>query len=291
MAFHRFGHSAHSLDATVLVQPIKAKSQTHTGLPSVSPPEGRPSNSAPATGHPATDSSREVAYPPGVASGVRSRAIGSLPPAAWISEKTRSGLSVTRRRSSAIKRCREPLLGFRSSSEYDRIVGVSLSTDTLSRVSLPSALTESGSDLYRRYHPRLCCVFRVSHPLDALLLPKPLDRLSGRNAPGIRPPEVSPSAACAGLSADPPRLALAQSVPGLSPPGPRPPSGSFRGGSPWPPRRKRGRCGSILPWAFPPPGVLRPRDEASRLAPPVGLDPVGRSLPSPALRSLDRGGL
>jgi hypothetical protein len=35
----------------------------------------------------------------------------------------------------------------------------------------PTTLTETGSDLHRAYHTRLCCAFRLSQPLDALFRP------------------------------------------------------------------------------------------------------------------------
>ncbi len=62
----------------------------------------------------------------------------------------------------------------------------------LSRVLVPSALAESGSDIARAYLTRLRCVFRVSHPPDALLPPKPFRPISDSNAPGILPFEGFP---------------------------------------------------------------------------------------------------
>jgi len=44
-------------------------------------------------------------------------------------------------------------------------------------VSYPSTLEESGSDLRRVYLARLCCVFRLSQTLDALIPPEPVPAL------------------------------------------------------------------------------------------------------------------
>jgi hypothetical protein len=62
----------------------------------------------------------------------------------------------------------------------------------LSRVLVPSALAESGSDIPRDYLTRLRSVSRVSHPPDALLPPKPFRPISDGNAPGISPFEGFP---------------------------------------------------------------------------------------------------
>jgi len=85
-------------------------------------------------------------------------------------------------------RCRGPLLNFSSSSEYDRnlvvqdLSALHASPGFLSLQRLPV----TGSDIPRGYQTRLRCVFRVSHPLDAFFLPKPIRRISDGNAPGIQ---------------------------------------------------------------------------------------------------------
>jgi hypothetical protein len=53
-------------------------------------------------------------------------------------------------------------------------------------LSYLSATSEAGSDLHRAYLPRLCCVLRLSQPLDALFRPHPFDLVSCRYHPGFR---------------------------------------------------------------------------------------------------------
>jgi len=53
-------------------------------------------------------------------------------------------------------------------------------------VSYPSAASDTGSDLHRVYLTRLCCVLRLSQPLDAFFRPYPLGFISRRCHPGFR---------------------------------------------------------------------------------------------------------
>jgi hypothetical protein len=62
----------------------------------------------------------------------------------------------------------------------------------LSRAWFPTALEVTGSDIPRVCRARLRCVSRVSHPPDALFLPKPSHPISGGGAPGILPYEGFP---------------------------------------------------------------------------------------------------
>lgn len=58
---------------------------------------------------------------------------------------------------------------------------------------IPSAYEATGSDLHRAYRARLCCVFRLSQPPDAFLLPEP-SRLcfAPLTLMGFHPSEVFP---------------------------------------------------------------------------------------------------
>jgi hypothetical protein len=59
--------------------------------------------------------------------------------------------------------------------------------------SYPSTLSETGSDQHRNYLARLCCVFRLLRPPDALFRPQPLPPCFVRVAPlGFQPTEVFP---------------------------------------------------------------------------------------------------
>jgi hypothetical protein len=58
-------------------------------------------------------------------------------------------------------------------------------------VSFLSATFDSGSDLHRGYLPRLCCVLRLSQPLDAFFRPNHLDLVSCRCHPGLHLQRVS----------------------------------------------------------------------------------------------------
>lgn len=129
--------------------------------------------------------------------------------------------------------------------------------------SLPYSTFGSGKRLTRGCLPRLRCAFRVLHPLDALFLPKPHRRVSDGSAHGIPALRRFP------LPRHRPASRLAWPAwrwlerTRRSPTSPSPafralPSAEVRC------RRCKQRDDPILPWAFPPPGVVFPSDGPAR---------------------------
>jgi len=68
-------------------------------------------------------------------------------------------------------------------------------------VSYLSATFDSGSDLHRGYLPQLCCVLRLSQPLDAFFRPNLLGLISCRCHQGFHLQRVSPRDSLTHLSA------------------------------------------------------------------------------------------
>jgi hypothetical protein len=256
-----------------------------------SPPEGFPTIRLPRRVTPPLASSREVARPSGVASDGRSARMGSALPANAGLLRPVAGFPSSAVTAPRLVEAVSPSWTSAPLRSMTEPTASCLAADALSRVPIPSALAEPGSDWRRVYQTRLCCVFRVSHPLDALLLPIPPDRLSGRNAPGIHPSKVSPSTAGACLSAGLACLTSARAAPAAPPPATSPVFQALLS--------VEVRCLLAADAAGvarsslglpPPPGVFTFRDGAFRSPPPASLEPSGRSLPSPAPRSLYRGG-
>jgi hypothetical protein len=132
-------------------------------------------------------------------------------PLAWVAEATRRGTSNTRRRDLREK-SRAPLLSFHSSSECDRI---NLRCSSRHSAPLQGLAPYSACRIGKRPLPGFPvpgsrCASRVSHPLDASFLPKPLRlcftpvTLLGFTLRRIPLPRLG-----LGLSAGPARLALA----------------------------------------------------------------------------------
>ena len=136
-------------------------------------------------------------------------------------------------------------------------------------VSYPSTTSNWGSDLHRAFHARLCCVLRVSHPLDALFRPYSPGLVSCQCRPGFGLQRLSlpDSLQCLATLSAP--LAVSQRF--LSVPPPRL-QGFVHSGSPYHPgryypvpkgrsspdlypfevflSRSRRPCGCLLSWAF-----------------------------------------
>ncbi len=107
--------------------------------------------------------------------------------------RTRPRPSGTRRRGREVNQRREPLVSFRSPSEYDRPeLRSALQRRAPLQGPFPYSACGGGKRLPRVCLARVRCVFGVSHPLDALFLPRPFGRLSGRCAHGILPFEGFP---------------------------------------------------------------------------------------------------
>jgi len=77
-------------------------------------------------------------------------------------------------------------------------------------VSYLSATSDWGSDLHRAFHTRLCCVLRLSQPLDALFRPYLSDLVSCRCHPGFSLQRFSLPDSLQRLSTPPAPLALSQ---------------------------------------------------------------------------------
>jgi hypothetical protein len=92
-----------------------------------------------------------------------------------------------------MNQCRRPLVSFRSPSEYDRPERRTASRQRAPpQGPAPFSVCRSGKRLPRVCLARVRCVSKVSNPLDALFLPRPLDRISDRSALGIAPFEGFP---------------------------------------------------------------------------------------------------
>lgn len=126
-------------------------------------------------------------------------------------------------------------------------------------------LQKRGATYPGLYLARLRCASRVSHPPDASFPPKPVRPISDGNAPGISPSEGFPSHGMDSASRPTlpawrwlkrTRRACCRRCP-RSPPGRCTPWKSVASFA------ARSGCGSVLPWAFAPPGVVirlrRPR--------------------------------
>jgi hypothetical protein len=149
----------------------------------------------------------------------------------------------------------------------------------LSRVWVPPALAESGSDIPRACLTRLRCASRVSHPPDALFPPKPFRPISDGNAPGILPFEGFPFRVLGSASRPtlpawrwlvrPRRLFGWRRLARL-------PGDTLRE-SPWPPSLQAAGVARSSPELSSPPGVILPlrRPRSSRVPPPMDFDRAG----------------
>jgi len=164
--------------------------------------------------------------------------------------------------------------GLRSAPEYDPCRTARLSARRAEQharrrahspgVSSPTAFKVAGSDRRRACLTRLCCVFRLSRPPDALIPPETVPVLSHTgDAHGVRPSEVRSFRAPEHLSAfpAPPGVVVDGRTRRLSEPGPCCAAAGQRSCSEEPVRRfarVRSRCRARLQGFQPDPEVRTP---------------------------------
>jgi hypothetical protein len=165
-----------------------------------------------------------------------------------------------RRRGIEVNQRREPLMSFRSPSEYDRPEPRAASRRRAPlQGPAPFSACGSGKRLSRVCLARVRCAFGVSPPLTLSSSRNLSTVFQIETLLGLRPSKVSPSAAWSvpsgrscppGVGSDGSVARTRQSLAHL-------PGFRLRG-SPLPPHRRSDGSGPCLPWAFPPSGVHLP---------------------------------